>query len=106
VEDEKVPPVALQFTPRLEESFVTVAITLSVCPTVSPPRFGETLTAMLEPLGTVSKVVPETLPKVADIVVVPEATAVAKPDELMVAAAVLEEIHLTLLVRFCVLLSE
>jgi hypothetical protein len=43
VEDEKLPPVVLQVTPA--ESFV-VAVTESVCVTVSAARSGDTLTVM------------------------------------------------------------
>src|SRR5262249_50680879 len=55
---------------------------------------------------TVSPVLPLTAPSVAEIVVVPAATPVASPVELIVAAAVLEDAHVTWLVRFCVLESE
>jgi hypothetical protein len=41
-------------------------------------------------------------PCVAVIVVVPAATPVAMPEELIVAAGVLDEFHVTLFVRFCV----
>jgi hypothetical protein len=104
---EQLEPDALQVTPLLEASLMTVAISvLSVCPTVNPPRFGDTLTPMLEEPGTVSVVEPITLPNVAEIAVVPEAMAVARPPDVIVAVAVLEEAQVTLLVRFCVLLSE
>jgi hypothetical protein len=59
---------------------------------------------------TVREVVPETLPDVAVIVVVPEATPVASPLEpvalLTVATLVLDELQVTVVVRFCVVLSE
>jgi hypothetical protein len=58
---------------------------------------------------TPSVVEPETLPRVAVIVVEPIAIPDASPLEpealLMVAAAVLEELHVTEVVRFCVELS-
>src|SRR2546427_13126807 len=58
---------------------------------------------------TVSVVFPETPPKVAVIVVVPVATDVAKPCEppalLIVATPVLDELHVTWVVRSCVVLS-
>jgi hypothetical protein len=46
-----------------------------------------------------------TPPELAVIVVVPVATAVAIPDESMVAVAVLEEVQVTLVERFCVVWS-
>ena len=56
--------------------------------------------------ATVKVVDPETLPVVALIVVVPAFRAVARPPEVIVAVAVFVEAQVTLLVRFCVLLSE
>src|SRR5215468_12491874 len=58
------------------------------------------------PAATVSPVLPLTAPSVAEMVVVPVATAVASPVELIVAAAVFEDAQVTWLVRFCVLPSE
>jgi hypothetical protein len=55
---------------------------------------------------TVSVVELETEPEVAEIVEVPAATALARPEELTVATAVLEEAQVTEEVRSCVLLSE
>ncbi len=59
---------------------------------------------------TVSVVEPWMLPRLAEIVVEPMATPEARPlvpeALLMVAAAVLEELHVTAFVRFCVELSE
>ena len=43
----KVPAVALQITPAAPTSLVTVAVSGRVCHTVSPPRFGVTLTTIL-----------------------------------------------------------
>jgi hypothetical protein len=54
---------------------------------------------------TVSPVDPMIDPDVARIVVLPAATPVASPALLIVAAAVFVELHVTVLVRFCVLLS-
>ncbi len=54
---------------------------------------------------TVSPVVPVTDPEVAWIVVLPVFTPVAKPVPLIVATVVLLELHVTTLVRFCVLPS-
>ena len=59
---------------------------------------------------TVSVVVPDMLPKVAVIVVEPEATDVANPLEpaalLMAETAVLDEFQVTAVVKFCVDPSE
>jgi hypothetical protein len=61
-------------------------------------------------LVTVNVVVPEKLPAVAVIVLLPTAAGVANPLEpaalLTVATPRLEELQVTLAVRFCVLLSE
>jgi hypothetical protein len=54
---------------------------------------------------TVSNAEPTTDPDVALIVLVPAATAVANPPELMVAVPVVPEAHVMEAVRFCVLLS-
>src|SRR5262245_22434366 len=58
------------------------------------------------PAPTVSPVLPLTAPSVAEIVVVPGATAVATQSALIVAATVFEDAHVTWLVRFFVLPSE
>ena len=59
---------------------------------------------------TVKAAVPETLPDVAVIVVVPAVTAVARPFDpaalLIVATPVLEEFQVAEAVRFCVVPSE
>ena len=59
---------------------------------------------------TVSVVDPFTLPRVALIVVEPEPTLVARPFEpavlLIVATPVADELQVTVVVMFCVLLSE
>ena len=55
---------------------------------------------------TVSVVLPVTPVSAADIVVVPADTPVANPLTLTVATAVFDEVHVTWLLRFCVLLSE
>ena len=55
---------------------------------------------------TVRVVDPEILPEVAEIVDDPALSAEARPPEVIVAVAVLEEAQVTLLVRFWVLLSE
>ena len=47
---------------------------------------------------TVMVVESDTFPCLAEIVVTPEATALARPDEAIVATAVLEDAHVTLAV--------
>ena len=54
---------------------------------------------------TVRFVEPLMEPEVARIVVLPVATPVASPPLVIVATAVFVELHVTELVRFCVLLS-
>lgn len=90
----------------MSESFVTVAFIDIVWLMGTPPRFGVTETPIFEEATTVSVVEPVTLPEVAEIVVEPALSAVARPVVLIVAVAVLLEAQVTLLVRFCVLLSE
>jgi len=55
---------------------------------------------------TVSCVEPETELSAACICVVPAATPVAKPPVLIVATLVLDELHVTVVVRFCVVPFE
>ncbi len=55
--------------------------------------------------ATVRVVEPLTEPDVAVIVVLPCATLVASPELLMVATAAVDELHVTVFVRFCVLPS-
>ena len=55
---------------------------------------------------TVRVVLPATVPSVAEMVVLPALTAVARPVLLIVATLVLEDVHATWLVRFCVLPLE
>jgi hypothetical protein len=54
---------------------------------------------------TVNVVLPEIAPLVALIVVPPTLSAEARPPLLMVAVVVLDDAHVTLAVRFCVVLS-
>jgi hypothetical protein len=58
------------------------------------------------PAATVSPVLPLTDPSVAEIVVVPVATAVARPPAATVATAVFDDAKVTWFVRLCVLPSE
>ena len=43
------PPITDHVTPAFVVSFVNVAANASVCEVTSPPRFGVTLTVMLDP---------------------------------------------------------
>jgi len=56
-------------------------------------------------LVTVSVVLPEMAPLVAEMVVLPAFSADAKPALLIVAVVVLDDAHVALAVRFCVELS-
>jgi len=55
---------------------------------------------------TVRDVVPRILPDVAEIVVLPATSVVAKPEMLTVATVIVLEAHMTLAVRSCVVPSE
>ena len=55
---------------------------------------------------TVRVVLPVTLPDVAETVLVPAATPVARPAVVIVARPVFEEAHVTWPVKFCVLPFE
>src|SRR6185295_11677983 len=55
---------------------------------------------------TVRFVLPAAVPSVAEMVVLPGLTAVARPVLLIVATLVLEDVHATWLVRFCVVPLE
>jgi len=66
---------------------------------------GEAANVKLGGAATDRVVDPATLPEVAEMVVVPAATAVASPAMLIVATAPLEDSQLALVVRFFVLLS-
>jgi hypothetical protein len=84
--------------------YVAVAVNCCVAPT---PMLGVAgVTAMLANVFmgavTVSTAVPLTLLRVAVILLAPAATPVASPAELMVAAAVLELVHVTDEVMFAV----
>jgi hypothetical protein len=64
----QLPPLAVQVTPSVPTSFVTLAVKFSVCETGIPPRFGVKVT--LTPLPTVMVIV-------ADADFVPSAKEVA-----------------------------
>lgn len=90
--------------------YVPVAVNCCVPPFARVAPVGETFIETSVAAFTVRVVDPEMLPKAALIVVVPVATEVANPFEpaalLIVATPVLEELQVTLFVRFCVEVSE
>jgi len=111
VADELQVTVVVMFCVLLSE-YVPVAVNCSVCPCVIVGLAG--VTAIEVKVGggrlTVSLVDPETPLSDAWMVVEPPPTLVAKPLEpavlLMVATVVADELHVTEVVMFCVLLSE
>src|SRR5271166_5891740 len=85
--------------------YVPVAVNCCVPPAATDGFTGVTAMDTSVAAVTVNVVLPETLPLVALIVVLPAFNADAKPVPLIVAVAVLDEAHVTLAVRFCVELS-
>jgi len=85
-------------------AYVAVAVNCCVRPAGTLGVAG--VTAIETSAGTVSVVLPVTPPEFAEIVVVPAATVVARPPAAMVAAAVLDDVQVTVAVRFCVEPSE
>ena len=87
-----------------------MAVNCSVAPRTIEGLAGVTAIEASAAGVTVSVVEPEIFPDVAVIVVVPTPTEVAFPFDpavlLMVATDPAEELHVTDVVRFCVLLSE
>jgi hypothetical protein len=100
---------------RFETSWVVpsekfpVAVNCCCVPTSIDGVAGVTVIELSDAFVTVSEAVPDTLPELAVIVVIPPATPVASPFVppvlLMVATVVEEELHVTELVRFWVLWS-
>jgi hypothetical protein len=84
---------------------VPVAVNCCVRPLATDGFAGVTAMDCRVAAATVRVVEPETTPDVAVIVEVPTATPVAKPPAVIVAVAGVAELHVTLPVRFCVLLS-
>ena len=82
--------------------YVPVAVNCCVRPLAMDGAAGVTAIETSVALVTVSDAVPLMEPDVAVMVEVPAATAVARPPEAMVAAAVLDELHVTVLVMSCV----
>src|SRR5581483_623071 len=85
--------------------YVPVAVNCCVVPLAIDGFAGVTAIDCNAAGVTVSTVEPFTAPKVALIVLVPVATAVASPAVVIVATEVVPDAHVTWLVTFCVLLS-
>ncbi len=85
--------------------YVPVAVNCCVFPAVTVGFAGVTAIDTSVAAVTVSVVLPEIAPLVAEIVVPPAFNAEAKPAALIVAVVVLDDAHVTLLVMFCVELS-
>jgi hypothetical protein len=85
--------------------YVPVAVNCCVRPFATLGLAGVTAMETSAADITVSVVLPVMLPEVAEMVVVPAATAVARPPAAMVAVAVLDEAHVAVAVRSCVVLS-
>jgi hypothetical protein len=110
------PPAATVAVAVLDDAQVAVAVRSCVEPSVSVPVAVNCCVSPLATLGlvgvtametsaagiTVSVVLPDTAPEVAEIVVGPTATVVARPPAAMVAVGVLDDAHVTEAVRFCV----
>ena len=82
-----------------------VAVNCCVAPMATEELAGVTAIDTNAGPVTVSPVEPLIPPEVAWIVVLPAATPVAKPPLVIVATDVVDEVQVTELVRFCVLLS-
>ena len=84
-----------------------VAVNCCWVPTSMDGLPGVTVIELSDAFVTVNVDVPDTLPEVAVIVVVPPATPKARPFVplvlLIVATAAADELHVTEVVRFCVL---
>jgi type III secretory pathway component EscT len=85
--------------------YVPVAVNCCVAPGATDGLAGVTASDTSAGAVTVRPVDPLIEPKVAWIVALPVATPVARPAAVMLATPVLLELHVTELVRFCVLLS-
>ena len=99
--------VLVRFCVELSEK-VPVAVNCCVLPFAIDGFAG--VTAIDTSVGavavTVSSVVPSTAPEAASILLVPVATPVANPPAVIVTTPAVCEVHVTVLVRFCVELSE
>jgi hypothetical protein len=114
------PPVVIVATPVVAELQVTelvkfcvelsekvpVAVNCCFAPTLTEGFAGVTAIDTNVAAVTVSVVEPLTAPEAALIVLFPAATAVASPPAAIVATEVVCEVHVAVLVKFCVELSE
>ena len=83
-----------------------MAVNAKVCPAATVPALGLTVIEVRTAGVTVSDAVPVMAPDVAVMVTgPPAATPVAKPALVIEAVPVAEDVHVTLPVMFCVLLS-
>jgi len=109
VDDDFQVTDVVTFCVELSE-YVPVAVNCFDVPSAMLGLVGESVMETSVAGVTVSVAVPETLPDVAVIVVEPVATDVALPLEsavlLMAATATVDEFHITVVVRSCVVLSE
>ena len=97
--------VLVKFCVELSEK-VPVAVNCSVAVIAIVGFAGVTAIDTSVGAVTVSVVVPLMAPEAALIVLVPVPTPVANPPEVIVATVVVSELHVAVLVRFCVELSE
>lgn len=101
---EEVHAARFEMSCVLPSEKLPVAVNCCWVPTSMDGLVGDTVMELSEALETLSVAVPDTLPELAVIVVVPPATAVATPlvpDVLLiVATAGAEEPHVTEVVRF------
>ena len=97
--------VLVRFCVELSEK-VPVAVNCFVFPLAIEGFAGVTAIDTSAGAVTVRVVVPLTAPDAALIVLVPVATAVANPPPVIVATVVVCELHVAVLVRICVELSE
>ncbi len=95
--------VAVRFCVELS-LYVPVAVNCSVVPALIEGLAGVTAIDTKVAAVTVSEVEPLIEPDVAVIVVLPCATLVANPAALIVATLVVPELHVTVAVKFCVVL--
>ncbi len=86
--------------------YVPVAMNCCVSPAATLGLAGVTAMELSVAASTVSVVLPVTLPAVAEMVVVPAATVVARPFAAIVAAATFVDAQVTCAVTFCVEPSE
>ena len=87
----------------LESLYVPVAVNCRVLPAKVEGFAGVTEIDTSETVVTIKVVDPETLPNAALIVVLPAATAVARPTGVIVATPAADELHVTKGVRLAVL---